>query len=483
MVALGLQNSVEDVRRAATQSDEYSFRKHMFLRRTFVTIYLTDSGKAVDCHKHYIEACGHSEHAWFIETLQKPDGLANITSGPKNSKPQPKKPKAKSKRSEALSAMLRSPSSRGGNRQAAHAEPAGGVVLAMPDKERPIEPSMEASEMESDNVDSTRCVARTFFGGLGRQCTRKHSKGSDYCEGHNAMEKRKHGRMDEDPPACMPKAKKLPRAAATSQATAVMPSFSSGSAASSSNDGPSGARLPMAPPLASTKISQISTTNTGQPRSGTPSWTNPLASGGPALKRNRISPLQTSSQSFPATATNDGTSKKDNAPTLQGWRELGSGMDLTMKLMLGGLLQTMAEYEEDMDKGNKLSLETDALASRIRRERMQTVQTRLKKMNRQRQPTPALGDCQFIAVARSLGFPDDSHGELRKEVCDFLALHREDFQDSLVTASDGVFDRYLNKMRRLGSWGDHVTLAAMARMFKVTFTIVNDESSYPKFHE
>jgi hypothetical protein len=167
MVALGLQNSVEDVRRAATQSDEYSFWKHMFLRRTFVTIYLTDSGKAVDCHKHYIEACGHSEHAWFIETLQKPDGLANIASGPKNSKPQPKKPKAKSKRSEALSAMLRSPSSRGGNRQAAHAEPAGGVVLAMPDKGRPIEPSMEASEMESDSVDSTRCVARTFFGGLG----------------------------------------------------------------------------------------------------------------------------------------------------------------------------------------------------------------------------------------------------------------------------------------------------------------------------
>ena len=76
-------------------------------------VYVTAEGKAIDTHKHYVEAAGHSEHAWFVQELVKDaGGLKRIASGPK-----PKKGRGKGsrggRRSEELQAILTTPSNRG----------------------------------------------------------------------------------------------------------------------------------------------------------------------------------------------------------------------------------------------------------------------------------------------------------------------------------------------------------------------------------
>ena len=85
----------------------------MFLRRSYICVYLIADGKAIDTHKHYIEAAGHSEHAWFIEQLAKdPGGLNAIARGPKPSRG-PRKLNKGGRRSEDLQAILKAPSQRG----------------------------------------------------------------------------------------------------------------------------------------------------------------------------------------------------------------------------------------------------------------------------------------------------------------------------------------------------------------------------------
>ncbi len=59
MLALGLATSVADVMHAASHNGFYSVWRHMYLRRTFVTVYLTSEGRAVDCHKHYVRMWGY----------------------------------------------------------------------------------------------------------------------------------------------------------------------------------------------------------------------------------------------------------------------------------------------------------------------------------------------------------------------------------------------------------------------------------------
>ena len=85
----------------------------MYLRRTFTSVYVTSDGKAIDTHKHYIEAAGHSEHAWFVEQLvNDPTGLDAIARGPKHGKGFRKANKG-ARRSQDLHTLLNSASDRG----------------------------------------------------------------------------------------------------------------------------------------------------------------------------------------------------------------------------------------------------------------------------------------------------------------------------------------------------------------------------------
>lgn len=76
-------------------------------------MYVTSDGKAIDTHKHYIEAAGHSEHAWFVEQLvNDPTGLDAIARGPKHGKGFRKANKG-ARRSQDLHTLLNSASDRG----------------------------------------------------------------------------------------------------------------------------------------------------------------------------------------------------------------------------------------------------------------------------------------------------------------------------------------------------------------------------------
>ena len=129
------------------------------------------------------------------------------------------------------------------------------------------------------------------------------------------------------------------------------------------------------------------------------------------------------------------------------------------------------KYELDLAAAKKASLDHDVLAVRKRRTQVALVDDRLRALGCQRQSTPPDGNCQFYAVCRMLGFPDDAHWQLRQEVVDFLRAHGDDFSDF---QADG-WTRYLDNLAS-GEWGDHLTLTAMSRMFTCSFKIVEDNA-------
>ena len=187
---------------------------------------------------------------------------------------------------------------------------------------------------------------------------------------------------------------------------------------------------------------------------GIPSWyslsvfsrmLNPLHRRG-QLKRT---PAASSTGEAPAASSTEQAAAPAKPPTTASLSDATCPMDINMRAILTSVLHAIGQHERDMALAIRNSLINDALSTRQRRTRMELVQSRLKLLGRQRQPTPALGDCQFIAVARSLGLPDDCHGELREGVCDYLTRHGQDFESFQTDGSLGARGR----PRGLGSGG------------------------------
>ena len=183
----------------------YTIKQHMYLRRSFVSIYVAADKAALDTHKHFIEAGGHSEHAWFINRLQTPAKLDRIATGPKNSMPHHTKPKPKSKVPEELRQRLQCPSRRGlMENHAAIPLPVG-----EPDKTALVSVSVDPGSETSFTASSSQqglCKARLWADGLLSQCGVKTGD-KDFCKRH--FEVQSHGRIDEDaPPEVAAKARK-----------------------------------------------------------------------------------------------------------------------------------------------------------------------------------------------------------------------------------------------------------------------------------
>ena len=84
----------------------------MYLRHTFVAVYVLENGRVIDGHKHWMEAAGQSEHAWFVAGLENPKvyRIQQQALGPENSTPCRRKQRdTKPQRSEALRTMLGAP--------------------------------------------------------------------------------------------------------------------------------------------------------------------------------------------------------------------------------------------------------------------------------------------------------------------------------------------------------------------------------------
>lgn len=83
------------------------------------------------------------------------------------------------------------------------------------------------------------------------------------------------------------------------------------------------------------------------------------------------------------------------------------------------------------------------------------------------------GNCLFRSLSDQLYWDYGSnHEEVRADVCDLLALHKEEFSLFLVLdeneddedASD--FESYVTKMRKSGEWGGNLELVAASRLYR-----------------
>ena len=81
------------------------------------------------------------------------------------------------------------------------------------------------------------------------------------------------------------------------------------------------------------------------------------------------------------------------------------------------------------------------------------------------------GNCLFRSLSDQL-YRDsgDRHGEIRKDVCDFLSQNEEDFAPFMVFDDEDEdatdFESYISTMRDDGEWGGNIELMAAARLYR-----------------
>jgi len=201
VMSLALAKTPQDVEQACLSrtTRTYDLYRHMYLRYTFVTVYVLSDGRIVDAHKHFVEQGGQTEHSLFIDSIEHPDKFQSdaFAHGPANSKPKKEKkhPKAKAKRSVELRKKLGPPLHEGpGKVRELDARSNVGLV-----GDAVVVDVMAASGGEvharEDAYDRTKCLARIWAGGLLSQCKDRPKQGG-FCGRH--VNNCPHGRIDED---------------------------------------------------------------------------------------------------------------------------------------------------------------------------------------------------------------------------------------------------------------------------------------------
>ena len=74
------------------------------------------------------------------------------------------------------------------------------------------------------------------------------------------------------------------------------------------------------------------------------------------------------------------------------------------------------------------------------------------------------GNCLFRAIAFLLCGDQEKHDVIREEVCNHVATHSEEYEGELFETITEL-DEYLDEIREGGSWGDHLELAVLSRIF------------------
>ena len=129
--------------------------------------------------------------------------------------------------------------------------------------------------------------------------------------------------------------------------------------------------------------------------------------------------------------------------------------------------------QEGLDSAMAMSAEEAQRKERWDQSRQRMVMKRLADRQLQRVPTAPYGNCQFIAVCQAAGL-DVGHESLRQQVVNYL----EHCSERFGSFADGFpnFDRYLEYMRRDGSWGDHLTLTAVADLLLRPVHVITDST-------
>lgn len=120
-------------------------------------------------------------------------------------------------------------------------------------------------------------------------------------------------------------------------------------------------------------------------------------------------------------------------------------------------LEVALEDNEDvrsydmLEDGDRLQMRLQALGLRLDRQRGD-------------------GNCQFRAVSQQVYGTPEKHAKVRKRACEYLTSRngRRRFEPYL----GDEFDEYIRVMRRDGTWGDELTLRAIAESYHVIVTVV-----------
>ena len=81
------------------------------------------------------------------------------------------------------------------------------------------------------------------------------------------------------------------------------------------------------------------------------------------------------------------------------------------------------------------------------------------------------GNCLFRSLSHQL-YVDygKRHADVRKEICDFLEAHEDEFSIFLLLDGDDEdvcnFEKYVKEMRTDGVWGGDVEIACAARLYR-----------------
>jgi len=173
MLDLAAAQTVPDIQAACVcrKTGTYDFNKHMWLRRNFVTIYVSTDGKAaIDMHKHAVEGAGWSEHVVFVQQLftHKKRGMQLVCKGHGDSLKKRIVRNRFGKKGAKLKARVRAPA-----KQNAHEFE---VVH--------VKPTVEDGEVKKyvsvAPVDG-KCMAQTM---LGKRCENIRTKGCRFCKNH-----------------------------------------------------------------------------------------------------------------------------------------------------------------------------------------------------------------------------------------------------------------------------------------------------------
>jgi hypothetical protein len=91
------------------------------------------------------------------------------------------------------------------------------------------------------------------------------------------------------------------------------------------------------------------------------------------------------------------------------------------------------------------------------------------------------GSCQFRAVAHELLGNENRHDFIRAEVINYLKKNSYDFHEPIIKCNNGKvylvnnWDEYLMIMKKPTSWGDNVTLQAVADVFKHQIMVIRSD--------
>ncbi|KAF8750120.1 Cysteine proteinase [Rhizoctonia solani] len=96
--------------------------------------------------------------------------------------------------------------------------------------------------------------------------------------------------------------------------------------------------------------------------------------------------------------------------------------------------------------------------------------TQLRSMGLYAAPTLGDGNCLFRALSDQIYGTPNEHLTLRKEICAFMAAHKERFE--AFVDDDRSWDQHISTMRNNGTYGGHLELTAFAQLKVVNVKVV-----------